>query len=196
MPSKTAILNRALRLLGQPPLVTDPDAAQEHAAAGDVVSAWDDELGTVLAAAEWDCCKRRSSIEADATAPAFGFLYAYTIPPECVRVWKLDESHGADVEYEIENGKILTNVPAPLKLHWLSTLTTGDQFDEALATAFAFKLAASCALKITGSQQLADNMDEAYRSAIAKAHRIDAAQGNLDAKRAPQTTWLTERVTA
>lgn len=193
MPSKTSILNAALRHLGQPALVSDPDAAQEYAAAGDVVAAWDDLLGTVLAAAEWDCCKRRSSIDADATAPAFGFLYAYSLPGDCLRVWKFDESHGPDPEYEIENGKILTSIAGPLKVHWLTTLVSGADFDEPLATAFALKIAANCALKVTGSASLGAELEEKFEAAVARAHRIDAAQGNLAAKRAPQTTWLVNR---
>jgi hypothetical protein len=155
--SKAGIANRALEDLGQPPLVTDPDALQEYEHADTVLRAYDDLIDDALTDTNWSFNTTRVTLSPDPTPPAFGYAYRYALPGDCLKVWALDEkTHGKRPDYKVEGGYILFNDGGGLNLIYLRPVYDPTQFSGDFAIALAARIAEACALKILGSGESAD----------------------------------------
>lgn len=167
--SKASICNDALGLLGQPPLVSDPDdvAARPHARSA--VEAYDRVLDEVLADGLWSFARRRVSLEVDATAPDFGWAYRYGLPstPRYLAPVGLDpDTHGADAAFEIESGWILTDESGPLNFVYVGLVDDPNLFEPNFAASLALKIAARIAPKVLNSQEAADGLEKRYRQSL------------------------------
>ncbi len=70
-----------------------------------------------LRAHPWNEAKKRIIIAQDADKPVFGYDRQYTIPTDSLRIWRVNDSLGADIRnkadgvnaWEVENTKLLSN---------------------------------------------------------------------------------------
>lgn len=169
MRSKASICNDALGLVGQPPLVTDPDDVAARPHARDAVAAYDRVLDEVLADGLWSFARRRVSLERDATSPDFGWAYRYLLPatPRYLAPVGLDpDSHGDDAAYAVENGYILTDESGPLNFVYIGLVDDPNLFEPNFAASLALKIAARIAPKVLNSQEAADALAKRYTNSL------------------------------
>lgn len=176
MADQLEIYNGALTELGADLL---SDVTEDTNAQRALTAQWDRVRKAELRAHGWKCAKARENLPADATAPAFGFAYAYTLPADFLRVWRLGEL--ADrIEYQTEGGKILTDASGPLELIYVRDLTDVALWDASLADALTFRLAYATCYRITGSNDLRDQLGKDYKRAITLARTVSAMEAFPD----------------
>jgi len=122
-------------------------------------------LQAMLSEHRWNFNRERVLLAADATAPAFGFAYQYTLPGDCLRVWGIgDDGEGGPItslKWKREGGKILTNEAGPLPVHynaynelpstWSGTFMMGVA--NMLAGVFAGAIASDAKLALSKQQE-------------------------------------------
>lgn len=110
MPTKTAVLDNALRLLGEPPS-TGPDDASPWVKR--LNNAYPDVLRSVMENYPWNFTVQMQQLAADATADKAGWDYAFVKPGKCWRI--IGVADRADwmpgdwgIEYDDRRGYIMT----------------------------------------------------------------------------------------
>jgi hypothetical protein len=177
--TKASICNSALLLLGQDPLVEDADAAQQYSDADAVVRAYDERFGRVLRSHNWNFAETLAIIDADATAPAFGFARRFPLPtvPPCARVWALSEDrHGKEPKYRVRGGFIETDEPSPLHVIYIARIEDPSLFDDEFAEALAAEIASKAALKVLGSKEAATVFRKEAKEDQTNARSIDSKE--------------------
>ncbi|WP_428668037.1 hypothetical protein [Reyranella sp.] len=194
--SKTSICNSGLGILGKPDLVRDAEsgAAQEYGIAATVVRAYDERIGRVLRSHPWNFAMARVSLDADATAPPFGFARRFPLPSDCARVWKLDETrHGRDPKYAVEGQWLLTDETAPLLLIYIRNERNPSKFTDDFAEALAGEIAKKSAVAVLGSLEAADFFRKLAKEDVGEAKTNDGQENppqELD-----EGSWLRGRRT-
>lgn len=171
MPSLVQIANYGLRELGDD-LITDINQNSEVARAiKDVHPLVRDE---VLAGHPWNCALKRAKLSKDTESPAWGYANSFTLPADCLRVWRLAETA---IEYRVEGGKLLTDAGDPLYILYIHRLTDYEKFSPHLAVALGLSLSAAIAFRITQSRSAADRLKQLSSISLAQARTIDAQEG-------------------
>lgn len=127
----------------------------------------------------WHFAKERRLLAADATKPAFGWDYAYTIPTDWVRVLPLTEGGewgGREIPHAVESGKILTDAKPPLKVQGIKRVTNAAKFPPLFVAALSSRLALLGALNITGKSSYVDKARGFYQEAIEDFKLVDTLE--------------------
>jgi len=131
----------------------------------------------------WNCAITRAQLSASATAPLFGWTYAYDFPPNCLRVLPLTidgTENSKSAPHKIEGSQILTDLPAPLNMRFLRRIVQTGEFDDTFANFLAISLAQKAAHKLTGKQSYAQLMAQMAQAALTEAEQLDALEGTPD----------------
>lgn len=192
MPSVVDICNEALDLLGGAAITSLTENSKEARLCN---RRYETVRDAVLRAHPWNCAISRATLSQDATGPAFGFTYSYTLPtsPFCLKVlsfWNDNvnneiAAYDSNVMYKIEGRKILSN-EATCKIVFVSQVTDTGLFDSLLSTTIAHRLASSIAYNITGSNTLAQTMFSLYEAQLKEARSMDAMEGYPDQTQASE----------
>lgn len=175
--SEVSIYNAALDLIEESP-VTSPN--DDRASARWLKRNFSLVRDGLIRQYEWNFAKARASIAADSEAPAFGWLYSYTIPVDALRVLPLTKDgyvNGAPIQHEIEGGYILTDQAAPLKIRYLRRVTNTAEFDSMFVLVLAAALAKNMAHALTGKSSYRDRMVQHYDQMLMDAEVVDAQEG-------------------
>lgn len=191
MTTETDIANMALDILKEAPITSIDDARP--------IAMWMKRNFAVtrdaeLEKAEWNFALRRKSLPADSTAPEFGWRNAFTLPSECIRVIPLTAdgtAEGTPVPHEIEDGRILTDMPAPLRVRYVYRSTDYSRYPATFTMALAARLAMGMAHWLTGKSNFAQIAANAYQEAKRDAWLSDAVQGTTP--RAADDEWVDAR---
>lgn len=178
MTTSTDIANMALGLLKQKE-IGDIDA--DTTLAGNIRRNFDITRNSILELADWDFARRRASLAANATAPAFGFKYAYGLPSDCVRLLPvtLDGSlKGRAVPYEKEGTDVLCDLKAPLKIRYIAEVENYTLWPATAIDLFSTRLAMKMAHWITGKTSYYDIAAKAHKDALNTALLSNAVQGS------------------
>ena len=174
--SDTDICNLALGHLGEARVSSlDEDTVAARACAlhyGPV-------LNQVLRSHRWNFAAKRAVLTVNATAPAFGWSYAYDLPADCVRVLELNDSEFNDVsdEYVVEGRQLLTDADK-VNLIYIRKITDVAQFDALFIEALALKLAVALSETIRGTTGKTADLLSAYERVTGPlARRVDANEG-------------------
>ena len=125
----------------------------------------------------WNCLQKRVQIAADATAPAWGFKNAYTLPADCLRLLKILDY---DSNYKVEGRKILSNTSS-MKILYVSRVTDPNEYDELLRETLSASLGADIAFGVTSNNQTATNMYNLFKEKLRDARFVDSTEGqNID----------------
>ena len=186
MPSVVDICNEAMHLLGADTITSLTENSKEARYCN---SAYAEKRDAVLRAHPWNVAITRGTLAKDATAPAFGFDNQFTLPtnPYCLRVlsfWDNNvdnelSAYDSQVMFKIEGRKVLSN-EGTCKITYLARITDTEQYDSLLSSTIAHKLAAETAYAITGSNSVAQGMQQLYELALREARSIDAMEGVPD----------------
>lgn len=170
MPSKTDIANMALHRIGAQRIMDLND--QDSKSARVLRDFFEPAIREVGRLAEWQCLKDRATLGQLATAPAFGWDYAYQLPPTFLRLVKLN---GVDYrgqpgdDHEIEGRTLLTD-QATADIEFIAYKDETADYDPLFVKAIVAKLAAEIAVPIRQDEVLAARMMEEFEKiALPKA---------------------------
>ena len=177
MATKLEIINRALAKLGEDRIADvddDVKAAREMSALYDIV------LLAELREHNWNFAVARASLDADATAPEWGYQYRYELPADFVKLLDIDGawrsvSSSDRITYDsslfrIEAGFIVTDMAEPLLIRYTRSLEADEEplMDKAFVESFACRLAVEgCEILTQSSTKRQLAMQEYQRSIVA-----------------------------
>lgn len=199
MASQVEIANRALTKLGAARIISFGDDNKQARA---ISSMFDHVYRSELRTRVWSFTKKRTSLPALATTPAWGFTYEYQLPSDFIRLLQVDEIYtgvflddyvNSDTsEYAIEGGKILTDFAAPLKIKYCADISDTTQWDVTFVEAIASRLAYELAEDLTQSnQKKADAMSD-YQRAMSAAIKSNAIE--IPPQQVADNTWIMSRI--
>tara|TARA_Y100001951_G_C11214061_1_gene224719 strand:+ start:229 stop:807 length:579 start_codon:yes stop_codon:yes gene_type:complete len=128
----------------------------------------------------WNCLQRRVELAKDTDAPAFEFASAFTLPADCLRVLRSENSNFSNNErFRIEGRKLLTD-ESTMKILYVASITDTTQYDASLIETLSARLSAELAYPITQSSTLMDRMFALYQQKLKDARFADATEGTVD----------------
>jgi hypothetical protein len=174
MASSIEIINAGLRKLGEPPITTRTDQSPQARIAN---ATYDSIRNAMLRETPWNFATKRTRLAADASTPAWGYDRQFPLPADFLRL--TDVSNASDSEWRLENGKILTDLEAPLDILYVAQVSESDMdisFQEALAARCAFEWAET----LSQTDSVKQTMGSQARIALQRAR---AADGQEDRQR-------------
>lgn len=173
--SEVALANLALQAQGRGAQVTD---ISENTQPARIIKAnLPYSRDAVLRAFPWNFAKRRTSLAALATAPAFGFSAAFALPVDCIRVvgvYLHDQS-----KWRVEGREILIDDSGPISIKYIARITDLGA-DPLFFTTLAARIAADTALAITESSSKAEQLWRVYMQKLREARAIDSQEGQAE----------------
>jgi len=191
MASNVGIVNAALIKLGEATITSLSDSSKPARLANAI---FEDIRDAVLQAHPWNFALARASLAANATAPTWGYDYAYdlpTAPNYCLKVVGIESDDIEGVVWKVEGRQIVTDEGAPLKIVYLKQVTDPNQFSALFREALAARLAAELAEPLKQSGPMAEAMRELYERKLQEARFADATEGTPDVVTADE--WLNAR---
>ena len=191
MPSSVvAICNRALDYLGQKTITSLDDAST---AAAIMKRQYTLTRDTVLRGYPWNCAISRASLAALTDAPTWGYDQQFELPSDCLRVLNVEDDDTYEIKWRVEGRRILCDEAAPLNIRYIARVEDPSALDEMCADAIATRLAADCAISITGETSKFQAMTQLFELRIKEARRIDSIEQSQD-EEIVADTWLTARL--
>ena len=188
--SVVSICNRALDYLGQKPITSLEDGS---ASAGILNRMYEGTRNLVLRSYPWNCATARATLAALTTTPDWEFDYEYQLPDDCLRVLEFKDAITYNIKWRIEGRKLRTTEAGPVYIRYLREITDPAEFDPMLADAIAARLAADCAISITGEASKRQLSLQFYDMVLKEARRIDSREQSQD-EAVVADTWLTSRL--
>jgi hypothetical protein len=198
--SKTEVFNRALIKIGVNN-VSSPDDPSEQARKCSVV--FPSLVRAELRKNPWSFAIARVALPVLATAPAFGWSFAYQKPSDFVRVVQVGDYYDfaqirvaidqPTVPYALEGQTIVTDLGAPLRLRYVRNVSEDtESWDDLFTEAFACRLAMEVCESLTKNQSKFANVTRWYKESIAEAKRLNAIE--LPPVPLPDNSWVTTRI--
>lgn len=131
----------------------------------------------------WNFALTRAQLPASATAPSFGWTYAYDLPTDCLRIRPITADgtdNGRQIPFKVEGVQILTNQPAPMNVRYIRAVNVTGQFDQQFCDVLAAVLAQKLAHFITGKASYAQQLGQTVAGLMNDAMMIDALEGTPD----------------
>lgn len=119
----------------------------------------------------WRFAIKRTVLSPDVTVPVFDFLYAFTLPADCVRIIKPTDPL---LDWQLEGRKILTNQSNVLNLRYISNAVDESLWDASFVDMFCLKLADGMCEAVTQSTQKKAGIDADYKEALQIAKTTNA----------------------
>jgi len=180
------ICNSALQRVGATTILSISDNSPEARACS---VAYDSNRRDELRKYKWNFAISRVVLAPDATAPAFDYTYAFSLPSDCLRVLR-PPTPGLD--WQVEGRKILTNYDDILNLRYIKDVTDVTQFDAAFYNVVVAALAVDIVERLTQSNVKKRNLVEEYNDAVVMAKRVNAFEAGPED--APDDDWWIARL--
>ncbi len=129
---------------------------------------------TVLRLYPWNCATKRASLTALSEAPAFGYAYQYTLPPDCLFVQRMDNQ---DIDYKIE-GRVLLTDSTTANILYTARVTNPTLFDQLLIQCLYTFLAAEISTSLRQDIQMYRGLMEEINTRILPSARSLNSQEN------------------
>lgn len=168
MSSKIQIINFALRLIKQSPIIDLADQNERARVASDM---YELTRQNIFEMCDWNCLRKRATLTKSTEPPAFGFDYQYILPADCLRVIGIQEPdtgffvpyfHGVfpddmprELTYTVEGRMLLTNREEDVNILYISDVVDTTRYDSMLVNAFAYMLALNMAIPLSADSTLA-----------------------------------------
>lgn len=199
MASQVEIANRALTKLGAARIISFGDDNKQSRA---ISSMFDHVYMSEMRTHVWSFTIKRTSLAALTTTPSWGYSYEYQLPADYLRLLQVDEIFtgvflddyvNTDTkEYAIEQGKILTDLGAPLKIKYCAKVEDTNLWDATFVEAIASRLAYELAEDLTQSNtKKADAMTD-YQRSMSAAIRSNAIE--VPPQMMADNTWIMSRI--
>ncbi len=149
-----------------------------------------------LRAKEWNFAEKRALLTADATAPVFGYAYAYILPTDYLiaRAFNDKDAGTSKADWEISGQFLLSNdTCSQLRYTFRNEVVT--QWSAEFCDCFTLFLAAQVATALSASPELALSMRQRAEEAAIQATGPNARETRVRAIRAETDShWLRARV--
>jgi len=176
MSSSVTICSNALMMLGDAPISDfdeDNDRARRAKALWPIVSDY------VLRRHPWNCAIKRVTLSPEATAPAFDYAYAFTMPGDCLRVLSVG-MEGERPRYKVEGRKILMDFNV-CQLRYVWRNEDLAQWDALLVWGMTNAMRAAFAYSITQSGSLEQAVEAVMRDVMKQARAVDGVEDENEA---------------
>lgn len=176
MASEVSIANFALRRLGANGITSFSDGTTEGIIVADTFAGIRDSL---LREHLWNFATRRTGLAAAATAPAWGYAFAYPVPVDFLRLREVEGQQLCAVEIEnqaAEGRVILSDLEAPLNIAYIARIEDADLMDVSFHRALSLRCAMEWCEKLTASSALFDMVSGEYVSALRDARTTDGQE--------------------
>lgn len=174
MTTDTIIANVALGHLGVARIaeLTDKSPQAEH-----VRRMWNTTRDNLIRAYPWNFAIKRIQLTAAAPGPAFGWIYAYPLPGDCLRVLEVNGCPPGvgSVPFQLEGQEILTDLTT-CKLRYLRIVEQVSAWSADFCELFGFELAKSIAPSFTLQTSSIQMLDALAAPARARAQETNAAE--------------------
>lgn len=171
MPSWVQIANHGLRQVGDDQITDLSQNSEAARAMSDVLPIVRDRI---LAGHPWNCALKRIRLTKDTVGPDWGYANSFTLPVDCLRVWRLAETN---IEYRVESGKLLTNADGPLYVLYISRIDDPEKLSPHLAEALGLGWAAAVTFRLTQSRSAVRDITQLHQLALTEARTIDGQEG-------------------
>lgn len=151
---------------------------------------------------KWKFSIKRQSIAALISTPDHGFSYEYQLPTDNLRILEVgsfyvgpdmsDYRNGSTAIFQIENGKILTSLAAPLPIRYIKDETDTALFDPAFDDMLACRIAYEACEELTQSDTKKEMLERQYNKSLREAARANAIEA--DPESLPDNSWLLSRM--
>jgi hypothetical protein len=190
MPSLTEIANLALSLVGDERIVSlDTDTSKEARLCAEFLPQVRDEA---LALHPWNFAKRRASLPASPTAPAFEWTGQFQVPADCLRILAVASADPHE-PWEREGNLILCNMAAPLQVQYIQRHTDTGHWAPLFARLVAAMLAERLCIPLSASAQQRAQIAAELVEARRLARQTDAAEGTPKPQYAPADILVNAR---
>ena len=189
MASDVGIANAALRKLGQAPITAFSENSKAARLANERFAELRDEL---LFRHPWNFARKRASLAASATAPAWGFTNAFPLPTDYIRMYEVNGEDEETGKWKVEDGSIVTDLAAELEILDVYQVTDANRMSAGFREALASVLAADWAEDLTGDDSVVTKKEQKARFAVAQARSNDGQEGIPDRLEADE--WLNARL--
>ena len=180
------LCNSALQRVGAASILSLSDNSPEARAC---TIAYDSNRRDELRKHKWNFALARVILAPDSTAPVFDYDYQFTLPSDCLRVIR---PNTADLDWQVEGRKILTNDSDTLYLRYIYDVTDVTQWDASFYNVCAAALAVDICEKLTQSNTKKQLLQSEYQDAVKVARRMDAFEGGPED--APEDGWWIARL--
>lgn len=189
MASVTEICNRALQKLGAKRITSiDENSVSARACLACYSTVRDSELMKH----RWNFAIKRSSLAADATAPAWGRSNSFPLPSDFLKLiapYPEDDSNERD--WIIENRKILSDEASPLYIRYIGQITDPNEMDILFRESLAARMAYEMCEELTQSNSKKAELKDDYKDSISEAKKASAIQNIPQVS--VEDSWITVR---
>lgn len=189
MASQVEVCNAALVKCGASRITSLDDGTKQ----ANLLSAiWELKRDAELQANWWTFAITRAEVAALADEPLGDWTYQYPVPSGFLSMVQIGtdlSAYEADDGplFEIEGGRILTDMGAPLFMRYVQRVTNTGAFTPLFAEALACRLAVEACEPLTQSLSKKETLIAQYRQAIREARRVNAIE--LPPRRHATTSW-------
>ena len=156
--SQTAILNKALTLVGAAPVVSITDGTPN---ANILSNVYEIALQSILSECKWNFATKRVNLAVSATQPAWlnlGEVAVYALPTDVIRIYGTNPQ---TANWREEGGLIISDTVGLGILYVYYDENPGD-YPSYFLDAFIDKLCADIAYQVINSAQIAEKFTEKY----------------------------------
>jgi hypothetical protein len=148
---------------------------------------------SLLRSHPWNFATGRANLSQSATAPAFGYTFAYALPSDFLRLMTLNgiEAEMFASEYTLEGGQLLT-YSDEAKITYVRRVTDPTAFDAIFLEVISFRLASALAMDLTNDIEKRDSMEQFAQLRMSGASFVD--MGENKARIASPLEGLTYRM--
>ena len=177
--SQVSICNGARARIGAPPILSLSEDTKRARACN---IAWQPSLDGLLAEHAWPFALTRASLARLADPPAFGFSYAFQLPPDFISI--PDEQ---EASYQIEGTQYLTDAES-VRLRYVRRVDDPNLFPPSFVELLAIKLASELALTVTRKASDYEGMITLYRARLEEVKAIVSKNQGVTQERAAYWT--------
>ena len=168
--SKTDIVNLALTAIGNDPINsidnTDSKSVKCKTHYYNVVE-------QVLRSGNWSVASARASLARLTDAPEYGYLYAYELPGDCIKLRSMENQE--IYSWEKSGSRVLTD-SEECKVKYTREINDVSEFDSLLTATIVALLASRLATVFKADPQIANSQFAIYRDLLAEAKLVDGAE--------------------
>lgn len=187
MPNQTEIVNLALDLIGDEPILDIND----NTTRAKVVRRWyDPSRQSMLRSHTWSFSKEYATLAKDTAVPLHTREFQYSWPADCLRI--IMSPSQDDRDFIIHGRKILTDVDESIDIEYVLDVEETTLFDSLFVIGLASMIAFRSVERITGSDKKKVGIKEDMVDTINEAKRIGSIEKQSD--RRPEDDWVLARL--
>ena len=192
MAGKIEIVNFALTKLGANRVLSLNDNTEEARVINGILDVC---IESELRKIPWNFAIVRATLPALSAAPVWGYEYQYELPQNYLSLVQVNDVYYRGTNdktfFTIEGRKILTDVPAPLKVRFVQSITDYTLLDSLFVDVLSNRLALEACERITQSNTKKSDLANMYKESFKIAIARDAIE--LPPTEFQDGTWLDSR---